>query len=83
LPRAHGQERKRNYRLTERRSDMGNNKAKSSLKALLRKYEYEDCDKQSSLRDLLTDVRHLSDDLNLDFNKALRGSYEVYLEEKS
>lgn len=37
---------------------------------------------QSTLRDLLTDIRHFSDIHDLDFHKALDGSYEVYLEEK-
>jgi len=39
-------------------------------------------DKQSAFRDLLTDLRHVADHLEVDFNFALDGSYEVYLQEK-
>jgi protocatechuate 3,4-dioxygenase beta subunit len=39
-------------------------------------------EEQSALRDLLTDLRHVADDLNLDFDFALEGSREVYIEEK-
>jgi hypothetical protein len=37
---------------------------------------------QCALRDLLTDVRHVVDELGLDLHEALDGSYQVYLEEK-
>lgn len=40
-------------------------------------------DVQSALRDLITDLRHVADVYNLDFHKALDGSYEVYLEERA
>jgi len=40
------------------------------------------CDAQCALRDLLTDVRHLANALQLDFDKAVVGSQTVYLEEQ-
>lgn len=35
------------------------------------------------LRDLLTDLRHLADEEDLDFYATLGGSYEVYLDERT
>jgi len=37
--------------------------------------------KQTALRDLLTDLRHVSHDLGLDFEDAAEGSEEVFHEE--
>ena len=37
---------------------------------------------QCALRDLMTDLRHVADDLGLDFDFAGFGSEEVYNEEK-
>ena len=44
--------------------------------------ERNETERQSALRDLLTDVRHATDHLGLDMHEALEGSYEVYLQEK-
>jgi hypothetical protein len=41
----------------------------------------EGCDHQSSLRDVLTDLRHLARTHGLDFDKAAQGSAEVFAEE--
>lgn len=43
----------------------------------------EGTEEQSALRDILTDLRHLSDHMGLDYHAAEEGSYEVYLEEKA
>jgi hypothetical protein len=59
---------------------MGNYKA---LKTIIKEQQEKDgSDRQSAVRDLLTDVRHLCDNEKIDFYEALRGSYDVYLEEK-
>lgn len=42
----------------------------------------EGTDMQGAIRDVMTDLRHVSDKLQLDFHMAEDGSYEVYLEEK-
>jgi hypothetical protein len=56
--------------------------AVKQLDAVLKRYETEGATKQCALRDLLTDIRHLSDANQLDFYQALDGSYEVYCEER-
>lgn len=38
--------------------------------------------KQSALRDILTDLRHAAEELELDFDFAVEGSGEVFLIEK-
>lgn len=38
----------------------------------------QDCDLQSAMRDLLTELRHYSEFNSLDFQKAIEGSLEVY-----
>ena len=45
--------------------------------------EKEGTERQFALRDLLTDLRHAADALDLDFFKAMDGSYQVYLKEKA
>ena len=40
-------------------------------------------DRQTTLRDILTDLRHYADEHELDFYKAADGSHVVYLEEKN
>ena len=46
----------------------------SELEYLLRTHgDQEVLSEQSSLRDLLNDLRHLADDLGLDFRSALAG----------
>jgi len=62
---------------------LGNKRTKATLKSVVEEYDdREGCGRQSALRDLLTDLRHLADDLGLDIHAALDGSYEVYLEER-
>jgi hypothetical protein len=39
------------------------------------------CHKQSAIRDMLTDLRHLSAKYGINFQDALDGSATVYLEE--
>jgi hypothetical protein len=56
--------------------------AAKRLEPIVKTYEAEGTTKQCALRDLLTDVRHYSDAHDLDFFKALDGSYEVYCEER-
>jgi hypothetical protein len=47
----------------------------SELEYLLRTHgDSEALSDQSSLRDILTDLRHLADDLGLDFGSALAGT---------
>ena len=36
---------------------------------------------QSALRDILTDLRHVAETIDLDFDLAIEGSEEVYHEE--
>lgn len=43
----------------------------------------DDCTLQNSLRDILTDLRHVATTNNLDFDAAFIGSEEVYLDEKT
>jgi hypothetical protein len=43
----------------------------------------EGTEPQGALRDLLTDLRHVSDHLKLDYHSAEEGAYDVYLEEKA
>jgi hypothetical protein len=40
--------------------------------------KHQDCDKQSALRDLLTELRYYAVSNSLDFPKAIEGSMEVY-----
>ena len=62
----------------------GNKAVKEGLGRLLETYAREQgCEPQSALRDLLTDLRHLSDEMGMDFPKASDGSYDSYLEEIS
>ncbi len=62
----------------------GNKSVTTGLKRILRKYEEDvGCEPQSALRDLLIDLRHLSDELGLDFIAAVDGSYAGYLEERA
>ena len=56
--------------------------AAKRLEPIVKTYEAEGTTKQCALRDLLTDLRHYSDANDLDFFKALDGSYEVYCEER-
>lgn len=57
-------------------------KVKEELKSLIQKIaEKEGCPPQAALRDLLTDLRHIATDLDLDFDFAVEGSVEVYAEE--
>ena len=65
-----------------RQSNMKNIAARR-LRPILKNSAAEGATKQCALRDLLTDIRHLSDANGLDFFKALDGSYEVYCEERS
>ena len=46
-------------------------------------YEETNDNRQAQLRDLLTDLRHYADVGGLDFQEALDGSNQVYLEEKA
>lgn len=63
---------------------IGSKAVKNTLKRMMDRYaKVEGCEPQAALRDLLTDLRHLSDELNLDFHSAMNGSYEVYLEERA
>ncbi len=58
------------------------NHLRNSLSDLLRDYaENEGTDLQSALRDALTDLQHIADAEQLDWEKALVGSEEVYNEE--
>lgn len=41
----------------------------------------EGCSTQAAMRDLLTDIRHIAQDLDLDFDAAVVGSEEVASEE--
>ncbi len=62
----------------------GNKPTQAALKRILSRYAKEqDCEPQSALRDLLTDLRHLADDLDLDLHAAIDGSYKAYLEERA
>lgn len=62
----------------------GNKGTKAALKRLLTRYaKTQDCDPQSAMRDLLTDLRHLADEEELDLYAAFDGSYEAYLEERA
>lgn len=55
---------------------------KKSLNALLNAYsEDQGTTSQASLRDMLTDLRHIADDLGLDFDDAGIASEELYNEE--
>lgn len=57
---------------------------KERLNALIEEYVNEEgTDAQSALRDIMTDLRHIADDLNIDFDFAGVGSEEVYNEEKA
>lgn len=57
--------------------------SQQALALLINAVEAFEChNKQFALRDLMTDLRHVTDRLGLDFHKACDGSYAVYLEEK-
>jgi len=59
------------------------NNTQQILKQLINAVEiFEGTVKQCALRDVLTDLRHVADELKLDYHEAEKGSYEVYLEEK-
>ena len=60
----------------------GNSEIKKLLIDAVMNLVEEGVTEQSALRDVLTDLRHLSDERKWDFHKALDGSYEVYLEER-
>jgi hypothetical protein len=51
------------------------------MKAALAHWDETDDDPQTTMRDLLTDLRHHAAANNLDLGKALDGSYQVFLEE--
>lgn len=51
------------------------------LLATEKHYAETNDDPQAQLRDVLTDLRHFADDQELDFERALDSSYDVYLEE--
>ena len=62
----------------------GNKTVKAGLRGILRAYAKDHgCGQQAALRDLLTDLRHLADELGLDFPGAADGAYEGYLEERA
>lgn len=61
----------------------GNPEIKKLLTDTVMNLVEEGVTEQSALRDVLTDLRHLSDERELNFHKALDGSYEVYLEERN
>lgn len=60
----------------------GNSEIKKLLTDAIMNLVEGGIEEQSALRDVLTDLRHLSDERELDFHAAVDGSYEVYLEEK-
>lgn len=67
-----------------KKDELGNKAVKAVLRRTLRAYaKTEECGEQCALRDLLTDLRHLSDELGLDFHAAEDGSYDGYLEERA
>jgi len=47
-----------------------------------RREEADGTTRQGALRDLLTDLRVVSDTMGLDFDMAIEGSLDVYNEEK-
>ena len=51
------------------------------MEAALSNWDETDDDPQTTMRDLLTDLRHHAAANNLDLGKALDGSYKVFLEE--
>jgi hypothetical protein len=52
----------------------------SELEYLLRTHgDHEALSDQSSLRDIITDLRHLADDMGLDFAMALVGAADPFL----
>jgi len=51
------------------------------MNAALSQWSETDDDPQTTMRDLLTDLRHHAAANNLDLGEALDGSYEVFLEE--
>lgn len=52
------------------------------FKKVLRPYMEEAGDMRSAIRDLLTDLRHAVDALDLDYYEIDKSAYEVYLEER-
>jgi hypothetical protein len=62
--------------------EMKSTRQKKTLLALMTKSETPD-DLQSALRDILTDLRHITDANNLDFHSALDGSYVAYCKERT
>jgi len=60
----------------------GNSEIKKLLTDAIMNLVEEGVTEQSALRDVLTDLRHLSDERELGFHAAVDGSYEVYLEER-
>jgi len=58
-------------------------KPKERLFDLIQYYINKDeIDEQTALRDLLTDVWHVADALELDIYSAISGAKDVYIEEK-
>jgi hypothetical protein len=52
-------------------------------KMILEVARVEGTHNQFALRDILTDLRHLCDNMGLDFDQAVEGSEEVYALEAS
>jgi len=58
------------------------NELKNELRKVIEKYaDKEECDMQSAVRDSLTDIRHICDDLKLSFAWVDCGAADVYDEE--
>jgi len=55
------------------------NELKTELRKVIEKYsDKEECDMQSAIRDALTDMRHLCDDVNLSYAWVDCGAADVY-----
>lgn len=53
-----------------------------ALESLIQKYQaQEGCEMQSALRDVLTDLRHASYHMHMDFDQAIEGSRMVWEQE--
>src|SRR5688572_6379804 len=59
-----------------------NNMLKDRLRELIEEYAQEEgTDSHGAVRDILTDLQHLSFDLGVNFDDAVAGANEVYEEE--
>jgi len=55
----------------------------NSLITLILKYQEKDgSDGQQTVRDIVTDIRHYCDEQGYDFQEVIKGSKEVYDQEK-